>query len=563
MMLSPQSTPLRVSGSQVSSRVWDGAGVAVIVAVLAVTLGGFFRFYHIAHKVYWGDEVYTSIRILGVTEGALVQRAPRVHDVHDLWIILHPLPAQGVAGALGPARSLALEEPHHAPLYYEVAHAWTAIFGNAIATTRALSALISLVALPLAFWFAWELFGTRTAGSIAVALVALSPFAIVYAQEAREYALWSVALLALSAALLRALRLEQPRAWTLVAVLVACNFYVSALSLLVMPAFIAYVLTTRWGNRRQLASFGIALAGGAAACIPWILASFRNLPAAVASLDTTLRTPTGKTEVIRAFAGLLRLNLFDADFVRSSPGGMLLTLLALIAIAVAVTYVIRRAPLRVWLFIALPIMTTAGVLVVSDFFGGQRVHNPRYFMPVFLYLDFFFVGFFSSSAWTVRRSRTALAYALLVVVLLARGVSAAESAQAPTWWNKMHDNSISVASAVNRTEHPVIVSDAYLVYALALSNYLRPGVRVALRPSCYMCSDRTPPRVDATLLPRGHYSDLFALGPSPRLQRLLRTLIAEREPAVAYHCINVRDNCVSALNIEPVFGAAARDQGLR
>lgn len=41
-----------------------------------------------------------------------------------------------------------------------------------------------------------------------MALIAVSPFHVLYAQEAREYSLWTVTILLSSAALLRAMRVK-------------------------------------------------------------------------------------------------------------------------------------------------------------------------------------------------------------------------------------------------------------------------------------------------------------------------------------------------------------------
>ena len=559
MAICPTKNPVTMQSTPVLSPGRFGAPTAILaIALLAVLIGGFFRFYHLDRKVWWGDEVYTSLRILGETEADEVKHAVSIHDAHDLYAILHPVASEGEPDPLSPVRSLALEEPHHSPIYYEAAHFWVGAAGNSIAATRIFSALISLLALPCAFWLGIELYGSRRAGWIAVALVALSPFQIVYAQEAREYALWGVALLALSAALLRAIRLNRPADWVLVAALTVFSLYVSALTFLVLAGFAGYVLVTQWGKRRLLVACGLAFAFGAIAYIPWLYELYRHLHTVVDSLATTFGGPASKSATFRAFVGLLRLNLFDVDLIRSSSFGIVATGLAALAIAVTIAFVVRHEPARVWLFLALPILTTALALVVPDLFSGQRVHNPRYFMPVFLYLDFFFVGLFASNVWRSSRRGVALSYVLLIALLSARTASAAASSQALTWWNKMEDNSIYVADAVNRSERPLIVSDAYLDYALALGNYLRPDVAVAVRPPCYMCSDRSKPILDATVLPAGHYTDLYALGPSPRLQQLLKALIAQRDPNIVYHCINIRHNCDSDLNVEPVFGPSVR-----
>jgi 4-amino-4-deoxy-L-arabinose transferase-like glycosyltransferase len=73
------------------------------------------------------------------------------------------------------------------PLYYWMLHGWTALFGSGDFAVRSLSGLFSLVAFPLAWWCGKRAGGRRTAW-IAVVVLALNPFAIRYATEARMYA---------------------------------------------------------------------------------------------------------------------------------------------------------------------------------------------------------------------------------------------------------------------------------------------------------------------------------------------------------------------------------------
>ncbi|MCS7062070.1 MAG: glycosyltransferase family 39 protein, partial [Anaerolineae bacterium] len=76
----------------------------------------------------------------------------------------------------------------HPPLYYIALHGWRALFGESEAALRSLSAICSTALALVAGLSGRMLFGAR-AGLLAAALVALSPFAVYYGQEARMYAL--------------------------------------------------------------------------------------------------------------------------------------------------------------------------------------------------------------------------------------------------------------------------------------------------------------------------------------------------------------------------------------
>ncbi len=87
------------------------------------------------------------------------------------------------------------------PGYYVLSHIWMALFGTDAGTVRALSVVCSLATVPVAYALGRILLGRPTA-VLAGALLALSPAAVVFGQEARPYAavmlLDAVALLALA-----------------------------------------------------------------------------------------------------------------------------------------------------------------------------------------------------------------------------------------------------------------------------------------------------------------------------------------------------------------------------
>ncbi|MDP9006344.1 MAG: glycosyltransferase family 39 protein, partial [Actinomycetota bacterium] len=83
------------------------------------------------------------------------------------------------------------------PLYYAVLHLWMRWWGSSAVAVRSLSLLVSLAAIPLAFWAGASLFGRRV-GWMAAVLAATSTYLTLYSREARMYAL--VAVLALASA---------------------------------------------------------------------------------------------------------------------------------------------------------------------------------------------------------------------------------------------------------------------------------------------------------------------------------------------------------------------------
>jgi mannosyltransferase len=84
----------------------------------------------------------------------------------------------------------------HPPGYYLALHFWRALLGQDEAALRALSAVCSVALVGVSFFVGRRLFEDETAGLVAAALVAINPFQVYYAQEARMYAmlaLWAMA----------------------------------------------------------------------------------------------------------------------------------------------------------------------------------------------------------------------------------------------------------------------------------------------------------------------------------------------------------------------------------
>lgn len=75
------------------------------------------------------------------------------------------------------------------PLYYLLLHGWIQRVGDGEAAVRGLSVLFGVLAVPLMYGVAWQLFKSRRAGLLAALLFAVSPLHLWYAQETRMYTL--------------------------------------------------------------------------------------------------------------------------------------------------------------------------------------------------------------------------------------------------------------------------------------------------------------------------------------------------------------------------------------
>ena len=110
------------------------------------------------------------------------------------------------------------------PLYYMLLHVWMAVAGTSEEAVRALSVACALLTVPVAWWAAHGLWGTR-AGWMAAVLAATNPFLTQYAQEGRMYALLALLALVASAAFARAFA-WRGRGWAIAyAVVLAAMLY--------------------------------------------------------------------------------------------------------------------------------------------------------------------------------------------------------------------------------------------------------------------------------------------------------------------------------------------------
>ena len=163
----------------------------------------------------------------------------------------------------------ALRLDGHPPLYYVLLHGWMSVLGESDTAVRALSALFSVLTVPL-LWWVLRPRGERVAW-VAAGLLAASPFAIRYATEARMYSL--VMLLVVAGWLAVERSIERPSFWRLAGV-AACTgllllthywsmFLLAAVGIVLLWAALRRGVTAAW---KVIA----AMVVGGLAFLPWV-----------------------------------------------------------------------------------------------------------------------------------------------------------------------------------------------------------------------------------------------------------------------------------------------------
>jgi mannosyltransferase len=155
----------------------------------------------------------------------------------------------------------------HPPLYYLSLKGWLALgLGGDETTVRLLSALLSTAAIPAVYALARALFDARTA-LVSAGLMAISPFQVLYAQEARMYGLLSLLMTLTLLAFVHAWRTNRLRNWLLFAVGATSCAYTHYFSFLVLAGVGLFALVEGLASRTWRRWPGLLLAGAVVAVL--------------------------------------------------------------------------------------------------------------------------------------------------------------------------------------------------------------------------------------------------------------------------------------------------------
>ena len=144
----------------------------------------------------------------------------------------------------------ALKHDGAPPLYYYLLHFWIGLFGQSNDAVRALSGIIAVLTLPVA-WLCGKRFGGRAVAWTTLVLLASAPFAVYYGTEARMYAL-VILLTGLGfLALQRAIEAPRPGNLIAVAVVAAALLYTQYWSLYLVGVTGLWLLVSIVRDRRH------------------------------------------------------------------------------------------------------------------------------------------------------------------------------------------------------------------------------------------------------------------------------------------------------------------------
>ena len=239
-----------------------------ITFAVIIIVGLFLRFYNIDKREYWGDEAITSLTVSGHTRPELES----FYDGHAMqardWQQFQT-PTGPVSGCVA---ELVQKGGQHPPFFYLMSRFMASMFGSSVFVMRFLPAVFGVLILPAAYWLCLELFQSQLVATICMAIIAVSPCQVLYAQDAREYSLLCLLAALTSATMLKAARSGSAKIWNAYALLSALSFYTQPLSALVAAGQTIYLLVAERlrlneNTRNQLRSIFYAVL----AFLPWCL----------------------------------------------------------------------------------------------------------------------------------------------------------------------------------------------------------------------------------------------------------------------------------------------------
>lgn len=491
------------------------------VAIIAIAFGVVFRCSNLDRQVYWNDEVFSSLRISGVNIRQLRREVVgRILTVDDLQQYQHFSAGHGVKGIIESCE----EEPQHPPLYFILAGILTHWFGYSIAAMRGLAALFGLLLLPGIYWLCLELFGTLTTAWIGVALMAVSPFHVLYAQTARPYSLLTLLIVLSSAALLRALRLPSKLTWTVYVTVVALGLYTNLFFLMVLFGQALYLLSSEQFRPTQRTFKFLLIAGlSLGVFTPWLyvaLTHFAELQSSSGWVNLPLplkyKADIYVGDFNRLFVdvnGVLGFGYHDQwKYIFMIPNFILV-----IFAFYALSYLCCNLPKRTFLFLLTLIIGTGGPLGLADILlGGQRTATMRYLTPCYLGIEICVAYLLANQITTGAQRSQKIWKGITVTLLLGGVVSGVAKSSTETWWNNyLADRHPQHSSIINQTTHPLVITTTQeIIPLIALSYRLKPQTSFLVLADDHVAELRRLPK---------SFSDVFLFRASPQLLKAIPT----------------------------------------
>lgn len=196
-----------------------------LLLFLWIAIGAILRFTNLDSKPPWADEWSTMVFSLGHSF-----RTVPLDRVISIDTLLSTINLERTTAPTDVIEHL-MSESTHPPIYFVLSHWWLKLLSDesglaSVWLARSLSALLGVASIPAMFGLGWLVYRSPIDGQIAAALMAVSPYGVYLAQEARHYTLsilWVIASLGCFLVAVRHLHRRIPLPFWLVCVWIIIN----------------------------------------------------------------------------------------------------------------------------------------------------------------------------------------------------------------------------------------------------------------------------------------------------------------------------------------------------
>jgi uncharacterized membrane protein len=464
----------------------------IIILVIVLMLGVFFRISNLGTKPVWAGEAHTLSVISGYSESEVIDKistaalAAKVVNVESFLKYRYPNGAKNINDILPE-----LYADSHPPLYFLLARYWVELFGYSITTLRSMSAVLSLLAVPCIYWLCLELFGIPTIGWMGSALFSVSPIQVIYAHEAGSFSLFSSIVLLSSASLLWALRTQRKLAWITYTVSLALGFYCQYFFVFIVIGYCIYVLSIEsFRLTSKLHYFFLTKIFAFLAFSPWIFVVTQHFPdfkeLFVLNGQNHL-TLLGAIALWDENISLAFIDLVDPKAIEYGGFGKFcfyfLTPLILCLFACSIYLLRVKTPKQVYLFVFVLLGSTAFPLIVFDLVLGQNQEIwPENLCAFFLGIQICIAYLLSTKAllsdFTARVWQRKYWLPIATILMTEGVIFCSIFLQADTWWNKYGSEDIlSFTQIIQQVKDPLILVNRQHPESLIFYN-LQPQVKL-------------------------------------------------------------------------------------
>jgi len=456
-----------------------------ILFVTILLIGIFFRVVNLDKKPVWMDETHTFSVISGYDDFQVVEKfsGQTPIDVATFLKYKYPNPDKNLGDSF-----YKLYTDVHPPLYFLIARTFVTWFGDSVKVLRSASAVLSILTIPAIYWLCLELFQSSLVAQVASVLFCVSPFQVLYAQEARPYSLFTLVVLLSGASLLWAMRTKKRLPWLTYSASVALGLYSQFFFLFVLFGYFSYVFSVEsFRFTKRFKSFLLANLGGFVAFLPWLVTVVIHISSFKDKSSWIVNHKLSILGAFRLWSENISLSFVDPRaseyFGFGKFGFYFLIPFIIILVGYSLYFLYTKTPKQVYLFVLTLIASTALPLIAADLIlGGNRQIWPRYLVPCFLGVQISVAYLLATKSFSLDPSHTnskRRLWTLITAALVTAGIFfSSVIAQADNWWNKYNGGvTIQIAKQVNQAEAPLVIVNPS-PFSSAFYYAFKPDVRL-------------------------------------------------------------------------------------